>query len=441
MKRRPLQLGMTVVLGLLFIVFASLFIAPATVSYAEAPQRPWLDSVVVTRTIGTGTTTFYYGPFYNNWENNKTQMIYLGSEIGFSGPIRRVAFDVSQVGTSYQTLKNFTIRAMEISTTTVNAAYLDTSAATVVYGGTGYSETLPSVTGWVWFDIADFNFHPDKNLLLEVVWGDNGGYASTYYQVNGTSTSPSYRTVYGYADSETPPLYDGQSYTRPNLRFEMEATAAPLYVATKLVSPGGTRYTGDVVTYTVAFTNTGILTGTTSLNDPIPAGAQYVPGSLTGSTVYSDVLNAVLWGPGSLAPNESVTATFRVTLTATNGSVTNTATISDAAILVPVSASAANTIAVADFSASAKSASGNIHPTGNLTYTIVLNNSAAAITATATMTDPIPLGAAYLPGSASVQGGGTLVADTAGITWTGTVTGGQKVTVTFGTSPTALTAM
>ena len=194
------------------------------------------------------------------------------------------------------------------------------------------------------------------------------------------------------------------------------------------------------MTYTVGFTNTGILTGSASLSDPLPAGAQIVPGSVTGGAVYSDVLNAVVWSPISLAPNESVTTTFRVTLTATNGTVTNTATISDAAILAPVSAAAANAIAVADFRSSSKTiSSANMHPIGLVTYTVVVYNSVAAITATATLTDPIPVGAAYLPGSASVQGSGTLLADTAGITWTGTVTGGQKITVTFGVSLTALT--
>jgi|GEM_PF-6439224 len=214
---------------------------------------------------------------------------------------------------------------------------------------------------------------------------------------------------------------------------------APSYVAQKSVAPIGPRYTEEAVTYTIVLTNVGNLTGTAALNDPIPANAQVVPDSMTGGAVYSDVLNAVVWSPISLAPHNSVTTTFRVTLTATNGSVTNTAAISDAAIFAPVSASAASAMAVADFSASAKTVSGNLHPTGPLTYTVVLYNSLAAITATTTMTDPIPAGVVYRPGSASVQGGGTLLADTAGITWTGSVTGGQKITVTFGVSLTVLT--
>ena len=127
---------------------------------------------------------------------------------------------------------------------------------------------------------------------------------------------------------------------------------APSDVAQKSVAPAGTRYTGEVVTYTVIFTNTGDLTGTATLNDPIPAGAQVVPDSVTGGAVYSDALNAVVWSPINLAPDNSVTTTFRVTLTAINGTVTNTATISDDTIFAPVSASAANAIAVADFSAS-----------------------------------------------------------------------------------------
>ncbi len=213
----------------------------------------------------------------------------------------------------------------------------------------------------------------------------------------------------------------------------------PSYVAQKLAAPAGARYTGEVVTYTVIFTNSGILTGTPTLNDPLPAGAQYMLGSVTGGAVYSNALNAVVWGPASLAPNNSVTTTFRVTLTATNGSVTNTATLTDTAITTPVSATAGNGINTADFSASTNTlTSANMHPTGWATYTVVLYNSVSAITATATLTNPIPANTIYRPGSASAQGGGTLLANTTGITWTGAVTGGQKVTVTFGVSLTAL---
>ena len=203
MEHRLSRFGVAVTLGLLVTVFALLFMVPAVATYAEALRRPRSDTVVVTRTLGTGTTASNY-PFYTYWKNGKTQVIYQGSEIGFSGSIRRMAFDISRVGAVQRTLSSFTIRVMEAPATTFSGAYLNTSAATVVYGSAGYSETLPSVTGWVWFDITDFNFHADKNLLVEITWGSLANYDSTYYQVNGTTTA-GYQTAYGQSDSTNPP--------------------------------------------------------------------------------------------------------------------------------------------------------------------------------------------------------------------------------------------
>ncbi len=419
-------------LTILVLLFTAL---PLAAQSQFAPPQPNSPSAaeLITLTMGTGTTVFSYGPFYNNYENNKTQMLYMGSEIGYSGPIKRIAFNISTIAASYRTLSNFTIRMMEIPTTSITStAYLDTSSATMVYGGSGYSETMPSATGWVWFDIADFNFNSNKNLLIEIVWGDNGGYAGTYYQVYATSTSPNYRTVYGYADAETPPLYDGRSFSRPNLRFEMETEAVPLYFASsKTVMPTGSRLAGDVVTYTVGVFNSGITTGTFTLNDPIPTGATYVPGSVQGGASYSDSLNAVIMEPTSLAVGGRLTVTFAVTLTAMRGYVTNTATISDPLILVPVNISAGNPIAEPIFNISTlMPTAGWTHPGSVVTYTFdVMNTSSVATATAATLFSPIPAGATLV--SASAVWGGTLSTSTVGITWTGVVPINGRAILTY----------
>jgi uncharacterized repeat protein (TIGR01451 family) len=69
-----------------------------------------------------------------------------------------------------------------------------------------------------------------------------------------------------------------------------------------------------------------------------------------------------------------------------------------------------------------------------LTYSLTLIGSGAPIT----LTDAIPAGAAYVPGSAARQPPiGNLVADAAGVTWTGALTHSAVLRVTFSVSVTA----
>jgi len=65
-----------------------------------------------------------------------------------------------------------------------------------------------------------------------------------------------------------------------------------------------------------------------------------------------------------------------------------------------------------------------------LTYTVTLVN-AGAMGVTATMTDEIPAGAAYVPHSVTVEPDGGKVDDAADIRWRGELGAGQRVTVTF----------
>jgi len=65
-----------------------------------------------------------------------------------------------------------------------------------------------------------------------------------------------------------------------------------------------------------------------------------------------------------------------------------------------------------------------------LTYTIAVFNAGAA-GATVTMTDVIPAGTAYVPGSARTVPASGDLDDAVGIRWTGVVGSGQSVTITF----------
>ena len=175
--------------------------------------------------LGTGTTSTdgsYEGPFNNYWENNKVQMLYKAAELGETSDITHIAFDINQVASSsYRAFTNFSIKLMHTSTTSFGAAYENTGSATEVYLGGTTTYNMPASTGWLTFDITDFSYNGTDNLLVEIVWGDNGTWDWTPYYVNHTdySSGAEYLITYGYADSDTPPNYYDRSYIRPNVQF------------------------------------------------------------------------------------------------------------------------------------------------------------------------------------------------------------------------------
>lgn len=85
---------------------------------------------------------------------------------------------------------------------------------------------------------------------------------------------------------------------------------------------------GEVVTYTILIRNTGLLTDTpVFLTDTIPAGLEYVPGSLTATSGSVDAsLNPILRWQGTLTPTRNITMTYTVTATGlVTGPLTNQA--------------------------------------------------------------------------------------------------------------------
>lgn len=194
-------------------------------------------------TIGSDTLSATNYPFDNFYENNRSQMLYLASEIGSPCVIQRIGFDISVVGHEPRDFVNFEIRLMEVSQDNFNSEtdFLDVSGATLVFSANPYP--MPTTTGWHMWDINDFTYSGESNLLVEIRWGDNGSYATWFsYDVNSTDTSPDYRVLWGSDDNITPPPFDDKSYKRPNLQLDVAAIPEPAtmgYMFTGLVLLGG----------------------------------------------------------------------------------------------------------------------------------------------------------------------------------------------------------
>jgi len=191
-------------------------------------------------TIGSGTETPSYFPFYNWYKANRSQMLYLESELCTGDKtITELAFDLAHVSSTANVLTNFKIILKATTATTLTGAFANTSDGTIVFQSAAYE--MPSATGWNTWDIEDYELAAGQNLIIEIIWGLIPNYCGSgdFFTVNSTQVSEN-RVVYGYDDSQASPTYDGSSNKLPNLFLTFEATnVLPEYAVNFTVVSGG----------------------------------------------------------------------------------------------------------------------------------------------------------------------------------------------------------
>jgi hypothetical protein len=162
-------------------------------------------------TIGTGTGEWSY-PLSTSYHDNRTQVIYLASELGPARRITAVALD----GTSVpgQPMNNFTIRMKHTALISyaTNSWEGPGSGWTTVYQA---NETI-AATGWHTFTLTTpFNYNGTSNLMVDFSF--NNSTATTTGYVHFTSGSAN-RTLYYYTNSAygDPLSWSGTSSPMPN---------------------------------------------------------------------------------------------------------------------------------------------------------------------------------------------------------------------------------
>ena len=202
---------------------------------------------------------------------------------------------------------------------------------------------------------------------------------------------------------------------------------------------GNTVVVGDTLIYTITYTNiTGEAVDVTIL-DTIPTNTVYVDGSADMGGIYAD--GTITWELLGIAPWESVTVSFQVTVTAAEGgAIENQATVLEGANTYTTNEVTNSVIEdvvekdVAIVTDPTVSVDGNIVMVGDvLVYTITYTNvSGEAVDVT--ILDTIPANTAYVEGSADMGG---IYADGA-ITWELTdIAPWASVTVSFQVTVTA----
>ncbi len=164
---------------------------------------------------GNGNAEASNYPFYNYYKANRTQMLYLNSELGAGEKvITELGLDISSVADSYRDLPNFKILIKHVDILEMPASYVDMTNATEVFSKATYS--MPTETGWHLWDIENFTYDGLSNLVIEIIWGQLDNWTSTHYKVRSSVLSNP-MVSYGYSDNQIVPNYSDNSATRPNL--------------------------------------------------------------------------------------------------------------------------------------------------------------------------------------------------------------------------------
>jgi hypothetical protein len=183
-------------------------------------QRPFAQFIEIGNGTSFGTYPSYYSPWGNYWENCRTQTLYLASDLGAPSPkvFTALAWNFGAIPEGSAYLNNVSINIKETAAVSFNpGSFADMAGATQVF----YSSSLiPAVSaGWQVFDISDYTWTGTGNLIIEVIWGDNGYHVNPYFQTYKTDAVTSVRMLNGYSDATTPPEYCGSGTFYDNMRF------------------------------------------------------------------------------------------------------------------------------------------------------------------------------------------------------------------------------
>lgn len=165
--------------------------------------------------IGSG-----YYLFDNYYKANRTQVLYLQEEIGTAPQtIEQIGFDFVNVG-DVSPFRNLKIKLLEVDADQTPGSFIANEEAVIVLDEEEYE--LPTQEGWYMFDIDDFEYSGENNLLVEITWGINDEWSSNRY-LNSSTSQDVNLVEYGYSDSEQIPSHSGSTSMRPNIFFSFAA--------------------------------------------------------------------------------------------------------------------------------------------------------------------------------------------------------------------------
>jgi ELWxxDGT repeat protein len=290
------------------------FASTATLSGATSP---------LTTNVGSGTSGTSVLPLYTYYHDQRTQCIYLQSEIGGAKAISGLALNITTV--PGQTMNNWTIRMKHTALASYGTASWESTGWTTVYQA---NETI-STTGLRAFTFATpFAYNGTSNLMVDFSF-DN----STFTTAGGVTytTSSTTRTIHYYTDSElgSPSTWAGSSPTpqTSTLLPNLVLTSGPSIAISPTVSGSfvSGMWTGNVTVSQPASQMVLRAIGGTSISN---SNAFDVTGTVVANPQSVSVANSTptaITLTGQDTANAGATLTYAIVTSPTNGALTGTA--------------------------------------------------------------------------------------------------------------------
>ena len=202
-----------------------------TTSYYVAAETSALGST----TVGTGTSTTNYLPFYGYYDYSYGAMLYTADELNIKGPITKIQFHVGNTPSNY-TMDNQIIYMSEVTYTEfADNNLIDTATLTKVKGPFSYTW---NGGGWKEFEL-DIPFDYSGNNSLLIVWINNdGSYASGYPTFSYTTKTNT--GLYKNQDDSYPSIPGTGTLTadRPNIIIDGQLVcSSPRVEVVAIVNP------------------------------------------------------------------------------------------------------------------------------------------------------------------------------------------------------------
>ncbi len=194
-----------------------------------------VENTVVT-TFAPQTHSAAPWPFGTSWDDSRTQVIYLSSEIGGPKTITALALDVYE-RPGYPNLNYWTIRMKHTTRSAYNSPpYFETGGWTIVYFG---HEGCPT-TGWYEYEFqTPFEYNGTGNLMIDFSHDNNGNSGPDSDGFCTATQTYETRVVLGFSDSwhgdptswnddTFYPYYPYWATAVPNIRLTSTITAEPI---------------------------------------------------------------------------------------------------------------------------------------------------------------------------------------------------------------------
>jgi hypothetical protein len=211
-------------------------------------------------TIGDGTSTQNYIPFYGYYDYGWSKVVYTAAELSTAGlsagQIDGIGFEVGNTPSNYVSVDQ-RVFIRHTTATELDATYPDNTQFQNVYqanytwNGAGWHHIMFS-SPFIW----------DGTSNIEILWENWDGAWASGPNFTYTSTSPSYLAAYKYQDGSFPTTDGSTTYNRPNIQIVTPSTNPP--APATLVSPAHqSTLTDAIVTLSWSASDGAIPTGYT----------------------------------------------------------------------------------------------------------------------------------------------------------------------------------